>query len=191
MARGIPVTIRNSQRPQAQGTRIDAVDREGPAARAITAIPDVIRFLVQAPDNGSERATDLAAFGELDEPPLLLSWETPGRTYSLVARSEQSEQISNLIERQPLHILQREDLALIAAIGGPELNLPLLKTLSEGRIQVRDLALSGSATRVKTLLVERSMLRSTVRLLHRVLIENHLELPSPTNAEAATSLWRL
>ncbi len=191
LARGIPVSIRNSQRPDAQGTRVDAFDREGPAARAITAIPDVTRFLVQAPDHGSDRAADLAAFGGLDEPPLLLSWETPGRTYSLVVRSQQSEQISSFIERQPLQVLQREDLALVAAIGGPELNLPLLRTLSEGHIQVRNLTLSGSATRIKTLLVERSMLRSTVRLLHRVLIENHPEFPSPMSHEIATSLWRL
>ncbi len=177
LTRGIPAIIRNSRQPKGPGTRIDAVQPEGSAVRAITAIPEVVRFLVQTPQSGPGHVTDLNAFGQLAEPPLLLSWENPGRTYSLVARSDQSEHIADIIERHSMQVLQREELALVAAIGGPEMNLPLLQALSQGGVVVKDLALSGSATRVKTLLIERSMLRSTVRLLHCVLIHDRLEFP--------------
>ncbi|MEM7582183.1 MAG: aspartate kinase [Acidobacteriota bacterium] len=173
---GIPATIRNSLAPDRSGTRIDAGDPRESTTRAITAMARVVRFRLRIPD-GSVEPAHLSMFRELDEPPLISSWETPGRTLTWVTRAEHSELTERLARRHGLDVIQREALALITILGGPQVDLPLLRALSEGSLPFQDLSWSGATSLAKTLLVERSVLRSAVRWLHHALVENPVDHP--------------
>ena len=170
VAAGIPVTIRNAQRPDQPGTRVDGVDLENSEIRAVTGIPEVVRFQLRAMDQHRSRSPDLRLLAKLAEPPLLLSWEGPGRSFSVVVRASEAELLSIAIEDENLETLQREDLSLVAARGDARTLLPLLSTLAEGDVAARDVILPGPSGCWITVLVDRDSASRAVRLVHDKLV---------------------
>ncbi len=174
---GIPLLIRNTLRPRDAGTRVDGTSDASHHVRAVTALPRVVRFLLR-PAGGRRR--HLEAVQRLDPPPLLSSWEAPGQTLSVVVPRTETPRIEDALARCSGTVsIRREELSLVAVVDGSGALLSrtaavALRSLAESRISVLGLVLPAAAPRTMALLIERSDLRSAVKLLHHHLVSRQL-----------------
>ena len=167
---GIPLFIRNTIRPELAGTRVDGTSRPSSRVRAVTALPRVVRFLLR-PIAGQRAA--LRALDRLEQQPLLTAWETPGQTLSVIIPEVDEQAVADaLAPSTDTHPVAREELAMVATVDGSgelmSITAPaILNALAEVRIEVKGLFQPAASPWTLAVLVERSALRSAVRLLHR------------------------
>ena len=165
----IPISIRNSLRPEHPGTRIGS--GEWPTARAVTMIPEVVRFLLRV--GGPQH---LGCLSLLRQPPLLLSWESTSRSLSLVVRPADAERVEEAIvataeKPSGLTVVDRQKLALIANLGPAEDFAAALPALAARGIRVESLVPPEASAGSAVLLVDRRVARPVVRWLHRELVQ--------------------
>ncbi|MEM7351635.1 MAG: aspartate kinase [Acidobacteriota bacterium] len=168
-ARKIPLRIRNSLRPDRPGTLVNRRDASR-TNRAVTTLPEVVRFRLRPSE--PRRLLDSWLLSACPEPPLLLEWETSGRSVSVVVRQADAQRFEKALRpslRNPtdLVLVERQELALIATLGPLGALFSALEGLTEQGIEARNLNLPDASRTRATLLVERSELRRAARYLHR------------------------
>ena len=191
MAAGIPLFIRNTLRPELAGTRIGEPQDKASGVRAVTALPRVVRFQLRQP-MGLE--PDVAGLAGLDKPPLLAAWETPGQTLSvIVPEADEGAVAGALASRGSAPPACREELSLVAAVDGSGALLSatapaLLTALAKHDIDVKGLFQPAAAPRSLAVLIDRSAVKSAVRLLHSELVTGARGHPSSAGEDLQCSV---
>lgn len=181
---GIPVLIRNTLNPTAEGTRISSEEASGQAARAVTAMLGASRICVRIPWNLRSAARVLGQLEELGIQPLFSSRGASTETLSMVLRGAEADRAERMLAEvlgPEVEIQRRDGLSALAVVGGTgsravSVEHLLLQTLGEHGVEPlaihRPGLLTPEAEHCVVALLPDQQTPSALRWLHDHLIGN-------------------
>ncbi len=151
---GIPVQIRNTFHPAAEGTRITRGAPDGEGVRAVTAVLGASRLWVRIPWNLRSASRVLGHLEESGIQPLFSSRSASAETLSLVVRGAEADRAEGLLVGAlgpEVEIERCDRLSALAAVGGTgsraiSVEQRLLQALDEHGIEPLAIHRPGSLT---------------------------------------------
>lgn len=168
-AAGIPVWIRNTLRPAAPGTRIDAATG-GAEVKAVTAVDDACRLVVRAPWTvPGVTGRVAAALERLGTRPLLIQRDAAAEGLALLVRRGDADRLER--ELADVEVARQDGLAAVAAVGAAPWRRAgeALRLLDDAGVELLGLSTAGREPALVAVVEAGAAVRA-VESLHRGLI---------------------
>lgn len=187
---GVPVTIRNTLRPDLPGTRIDGgeSDGAGEAVRAVTAMAPVCQISVRSAWRRLRlMSRSCAVLEQRGLRPLLASRGASGQSLSLVVTADDAGEVERALRREfcggtdGVELRRRDAVSVVAAIGrgGARTACAMIQVLEGGGVAALGVAMPSAgdsaldAEPIAAVLVDAEQTARAVALLHESLVRRH------------------